>query len=179
MFGTPMLMLKMKFFWLILCGKIEQKTQKSICLQNQWKLKNINKAIVMKNMIFNQMLFAKSISDQIWRSYRKKTIFFIFHFLKFLPIIILLNSINDTLLLPSNALQWSDVFSNQAERQPKRCEQIRVFSFCFLFSWVFSSPCLMFLWNISKWDSLPQGAKSVKALICQIRNGEGNIVRLC
>ena len=32
------------------------------------------------------MLFTKSISDQFWRSYRKKSIFFIFHFLKFLPI---------------------------------------------------------------------------------------------
>ena len=32
------------------------------------------------------MLFTKSISDQFWRSYGKKSIFFIFHFLKFLPI---------------------------------------------------------------------------------------------
>ena len=31
------------------------------------------------------MLFTKSISAQFWRSYRKKSIFFIFHFLKFLP----------------------------------------------------------------------------------------------
>ena len=36
------------------------------------------------------MLFTKSISDQFWRSYRKKMIFFfIFHFLKFLPIWVL------------------------------------------------------------------------------------------
>ena len=38
-----MLMSKMK-----IPGKFEQKTQKSICLQNKWKLKNINKAIVVK-----------------------------------------------------------------------------------------------------------------------------------
>ena len=31
------------------------------------------------------MLFTKSISDQFWRSYRKKSIFVIFHFLKYLP----------------------------------------------------------------------------------------------
>ena len=42
-----------EFFWLIFCGKSEQKTQKSICLQNQLKLKNINKAKVVKNMISN------------------------------------------------------------------------------------------------------------------------------
>ena len=27
--------------------------------------------------------------------------------------------------------------------------------------------------NICKWDFLPGGAQSVKAFICQIRNGEG------
>ena len=27
--------------------------------------------------------------------------------------------------------------------------------------------------NICKWDFLPEGAQSVKAFICQIRNGEG------
>ena len=32
------------------------------------------------------MSFSKSISDQFWRSYCKKSIFVIFHFLKFLPI---------------------------------------------------------------------------------------------
>ena len=32
------------------------------------------------------MLLTESISDQFWRSYRKKSIFFIFHFLNFLPI---------------------------------------------------------------------------------------------
>ena len=32
------------------------------------------------------MLFTKSISNPFWRSYRKKSIFFIFHFLKFLPL---------------------------------------------------------------------------------------------
>ena len=53
MFGTQMLMLKMNIFDWFFCGKFEQKTQKSICLQNQWKLKNINKAIVVKNMISN------------------------------------------------------------------------------------------------------------------------------
>ena len=31
------------------------------------------------------MLFTKSISDQFWRSYRKKLIFFIFHVLQDLP----------------------------------------------------------------------------------------------
>ena len=57
MFGTLMLMLKMKFFWLIFCGKFKQKTQKSICLQNQWKSKNIKKAIVVKNIISQYMIF--------------------------------------------------------------------------------------------------------------------------
>ena len=75
---TLMLMLKMKFFWLIFRGKFEQKTQKSICLQNQWKLKNINKAIVVKNIISNKMFFTKSIFDQFWRSYHKKSIFPLF-----------------------------------------------------------------------------------------------------
>ena len=39
------------FFWPIFCGNFEQKTQKSIFLQNQWKLKNIKKAIVVTNII--------------------------------------------------------------------------------------------------------------------------------
>ena len=83
MFGTLMLMLKMKIFWLIFRGKFEQKTQKSICLQNQWKLKNINKAIVVKNMISNLKLFTTSISDQFWRSYQKVDFlhFLLFEFL--------------------------------------------------------------------------------------------------
>ena len=37
--------------WLIFRGKFEQKTQNLIFLQNQWKLKNIKKAIVVKNII--------------------------------------------------------------------------------------------------------------------------------
>ena len=78
-------MLKMKIFWLIFRGKFEQKTQKSIFLKNQWKLKNIKKAIVVKNIIAEEMPFTKSIFEQFWRSYCKKTIFVVFHFLKFLP----------------------------------------------------------------------------------------------
>ena len=80
-----MLMLKMKIFWLIFCGKFEQKTQKSIFLKNQWRLKNIKKAMVVKNIIAEDMAFTKSIFEQFWRSYCKKTIFVVFHFLKFLP----------------------------------------------------------------------------------------------
>ena len=86
MFKTPILMLKMKFFWLIFRGKFEQKTQKSIFLKNQWRLKNIKKAMVVKNIIAEDMPFTKSIFEQFWRSYCKKTIFVVFHFLKFLPI---------------------------------------------------------------------------------------------
>ena len=86
MFKTPILMLKMKFFWLIFRGKFEQKTQKSIFLKNQWRLKNIKKAMVVKNIIAEDMAFTKSIFEQFWRSYCKKTIFVVFHFLKFLPI---------------------------------------------------------------------------------------------
>ena len=78
-------MLKMKFFWLIFRGKFEQKTQKSIFLKNQWRLKNIKKAMVVKNIIAEDMPFTKSIFEQFWRSYCKKTIFVVFHFLKFLP----------------------------------------------------------------------------------------------
>ena len=78
-------MLKMKFFWLIFRGKFEQKTQKSIFLKNQWKLKNIKKAIVVKNIIAEEMPFTKSIFEQFWRKYCKKKIFIVFHFLKFLP----------------------------------------------------------------------------------------------
>ena len=85
MFKTPILMLKMKFFWLIFRGKFEQKTQKSIFLKNQWRLKNIKKAMVVKNIIAEDMPFTKSIFEQFWRSYCKKTIFVVFHFLKFLP----------------------------------------------------------------------------------------------
>ena len=85
MFKTPILMLKMTFFWLLFRGKFEQKTQKSIFLKNQWRLKNIKKAMVVKNIIAEDMPFTKSIFEQFWRSYCKKTIFVVFHFLKFLP----------------------------------------------------------------------------------------------
>ena len=78
-------MLKMKFFWLIFRGKFEQKTQNSIFLKNQWRLKNIKKAMVVKKIIAEDMAFTKSIFEQFWRSYCKKTIFVVFHFLKFLP----------------------------------------------------------------------------------------------
>ena len=88
MFKTPILMLKMKFFWLIFRGKFEQKTQNSIFLKNQWRLKNIKKAMVVKNIIAEDMPFTKSIFEQFWRSYCKKTIFVVFHFLKFLPTIV-------------------------------------------------------------------------------------------
>ena len=43
------------------------------------------------------------------------------------------NSINETLMLPCNALQWSDVFSNQVERQPKMCEQYVLSAFIISF----------------------------------------------
>ena len=85
MFKTPILMLKMTFFWLLFRGKFEQKTQKSISFKNQWRLKNIKKAMVVKNIIAEDMPFTKSIFEQFWRSYYKKTIFVVFHFLKFLP----------------------------------------------------------------------------------------------
>ena len=85
MFKTPILMLKMTFFWLLFRGKFEQKTQNSIFLKNQWRLKNIKKAMVVKNIIAEDMAFTKSIFEQFWRSYCKKTIFVVFHFLKFLP----------------------------------------------------------------------------------------------
>ena len=78
-------MSNMNFFWLIFRGKFEQKTQKSIFLKNQWRLKNIKKAMVVKNIIAEDMAFTKSIFEQFWRSYCKKTIFVVFHFLKFLP----------------------------------------------------------------------------------------------
>ena len=94
MFKTPILMLKMKFFWLIFRGKFEQKTQKSIFLKNQWRLKNIKKAMVVKNIIAEDMPFTKSIFEQFWRSYCKKTIFVVFHFLKFLPICVDFMKIN-------------------------------------------------------------------------------------
>ena len=79
-------MLNMKFFRLIFRGKFEQKTQKSIFLKNQWRLKNIKKAMVVKNIIADDMSFTKSIFEQFWRSYCKKTVCVVFHFLKFLPI---------------------------------------------------------------------------------------------
>ena len=68
-------MLKMKIFWLIFRGKFEQKTQKSIFLKNQWKLKNIKKAIVVKNIIAEEEPFTKSNFEQFWRSYCKKNDF--------------------------------------------------------------------------------------------------------
>ena len=46
-------------FWLIFHGKFEQKTQKSVCLQNQWKLKNIKKAIVV-NILFLNICFLQN-----------------------------------------------------------------------------------------------------------------------
>ena len=78
-------MLKMTFFWLLFRGKFEQKTQKSISFKNQWRLKNIKKAMIVKNIIAEDMPFTKSVFEQFWRSYCKKTIFVVFHFLKFLP----------------------------------------------------------------------------------------------
>ena len=42
--------------------------------------------MVVKNIIAEDMPFTKSIFEQFWRSYCKKTIFVVFHFLKFLPI---------------------------------------------------------------------------------------------
>jgi len=115
MFKTPILMLKMKFFWLIFRGKFEQKTQKSIFLKNQWRLKNIKKAMVVKNIIAEDMPFTKSIFEQFWRSYCKKTIFVVFHFLKFLP-----NYIRAYLFLRFT-LCWqhfSDHLENQVFRWP-------------------------------------------------------------
>ena len=44
--------------------------------------------MVVKNIIAEDMPFTKSIFEQFWRSYCKKTIFVVFHFLKFLPIYI-------------------------------------------------------------------------------------------
>ena len=41
-------------FWLIFRGQFGQKTQKSIFRQNQWKLLNIKKAIVVKNVIYQK-----------------------------------------------------------------------------------------------------------------------------
>ena len=46
--------------------------------------------MVVKNIIAEDMPFTKSIFEQFWRSYCKKTIFVVFHFLKFLPIYIIL-----------------------------------------------------------------------------------------
>ena len=103
MFKTPILMLKMKFFWLIFRGKFEQKTQKSIFLKNQWRLKNIKKAMVVKNIIAEDMPFTKSIFEQFWRSYCKKTIFVVFHFLKFLP------KYNDSGTDPSKLKFWKAI----------------------------------------------------------------------
>ena len=105
-------MLKMKIFWLIFRGKFEQKTQKSIFLKNQWKLKNIKKAIVVKNIIAEEMPFTKSIFEQFWRSYCKKTIFVVFHFLKFLPSSLL-----------SVSFDWQD--SVRHAIADRRCPNIR------------------------------------------------------
>ena len=92
-------MLKMTFFWLLLPGKFEQKTQKSISFKNQWRLKNIKKAMVVKNIIAEDMAFTKSIFEQFWRSYCKQTIFVVFHFLKFLPICIYIKMKHKSALL--------------------------------------------------------------------------------
>ena len=43
--------------------------------------------MVVKNIIAEDMPFTKSIFEQFWRSYCKKMIFVVFHFLKFLPIV--------------------------------------------------------------------------------------------
>ena len=114
MFKTPILMLKMTFFWLLFRGKFEQKTQKSISFKNQWRLKNIKKAMVVKNIIAEDMPFTKSIFEQFWRSYCKKTIFVVFHFLKFLPIYELRNDIRVVPLFscmhPPDQLSCSDLF---------------------------------------------------------------------
>ena len=45
--------------------------------------------MVVKNIIAEDMPFTKSIFEQFLRSYCKKTIFVVFHFLKFLPICII------------------------------------------------------------------------------------------
>ena len=42
--------------------------------------------MVVKNIIAEDMPFTKSHFEQFWRSYCKKKIFVVFHFLKFLPI---------------------------------------------------------------------------------------------
>ena len=52
--------------------------------------------MVVKNIIAEDMPFTKSIFEQFWRSYCKKTIFVVFHFLKFLPNC---NSVNHTHLV--------------------------------------------------------------------------------
>ena len=72
MFKTPILMLKMKFFWLIFRGKFEQKTQNSIFLKNHWRLKNIKKAMIVKNIIAEDMAFTKSIFDNFEEVIAKK-----------------------------------------------------------------------------------------------------------
>ena len=47
--------------------------------------------MVVKNIIVEDMPFTKSIFEQFWRSYCRKTIFIVFHFLKFLPICVFNN----------------------------------------------------------------------------------------
>ena len=124
MFKTPILMLKMTFFWLLFRGKFEQKTQKSISFKNQWRLKNIKKAMVVKNIIADDMSFTKSIFEQFWRSYCKKTIFVVFHFLKFLPIIILKAIGGSTKgvrvhLSLHHKREWKEIEEKERERKGK------------------------------------------------------------
>ena len=79
-----------EFFWLNFRGNFEQKTQNLIFLQNQWKLKNIKKAIVVKK---NYLLIDAFYKINFWpilkKLSQKNDFFFIFHFLKFLPICVL------------------------------------------------------------------------------------------
>ena len=72
MFKTPILMLKMKFFWLIFRGKFEQKTQKSISFKNQWRLKNKKKAMVVKNIIAEDMPFTNQFLNNFEEAIAKK-----------------------------------------------------------------------------------------------------------
>ena len=121
-------MLKMTFFWLLFRGKFEQKTQKSISFKNQWRLKNIKKAMVVKNIIAEDMPFTKSIFEQFWRSYCKKTIFVVFHFLKFLPKCKILRchpfKKREQPLAPS----WTSGLPDASERLKKMSISYKVFS---------------------------------------------------
>ena len=81
-------MLKMKIFLLIFRGKFEQKTQKSVCLQNQWKLKNIKKAIVVNilflNICFLQNQFVTNFEEAIAKNdFRHFPLFEIFALIYF------------------------------------------------------------------------------------------------